>query len=53
MQILFTTLFHLKHKNQAHWNGKYGGEMVGITNDKMDKSNLVHREKKLRCFASF
>ena len=41
----FTTLFHLKHKNQALWNGKYGGEMVRITNDKMDKVISFHREK--------
>ena len=42
---LFCTLFHLKHKNQALWNGKYGGEMVRITNDKMDKVISFHREK--------
>ena len=42
---LFSTLFHLKHKNQALWNGKYGGEMVRITNDKMDKVISFHREK--------
>ena len=42
---LFSTLFHLKHKNQSLWNGKYGGEMVRITNDKMDKVISFHREK--------
>ena len=42
---LFSTLFHLKHINQALWNGKYGGEMVRITNDKMDKVISFHREK--------
>ena len=42
---LYKTLFDLKHKNQALWNGKYGGEMVRITNDKMDKVISFHREK--------
>ena len=42
---LYKTLFDLKHKNQALWNGKYGGEMVRITNNKMDKVISFHREK--------
>ena len=34
---LYKTLFDLKHKNQALWNGKYGGEMIRVVNDKQDK----------------
>ena len=41
---LYKTLFDLKHKNQALWNGKYGGEMVRVTNDKMDKVISFYRE---------
>ncbi|MCX8531171.1 alpha-amylase family glycosyl hydrolase [Chryseobacterium luquanense] len=42
---LYTKLFKLKHKNQALWNGQYGGEMVRIMNDKMDKVISFVREK--------
>ena len=42
---IFTKLFQLKHKNQALWNGKYGGEMNRITSDKMDKVISFAREK--------
>ena len=41
----FKTLFDLKHKNQALWNGKYGGEMIRIVNDKQDKIVSFYREK--------
>ena len=41
----YRTLFDLKHRNQALWNGKYGGEMIRITNDKMDKVVSFYREK--------
>lgn len=41
----YKTLFDLKHRNQALWNGKYGGEMIRITNDKMDKVVSFYREK--------
>ena len=44
-EALYTTLFALKHKNQALWNGKYGGEMVRIMNDKMDQIISFVREK--------
>lgn len=44
-EALYTTLFALKHKNQALWNGKYGGEMVRIMNDKMDQVISFVREK--------
>jgi hypothetical protein len=42
---LYTALFALKHKNQALWNGKHGGEMVRIMNDKMDQVISFVREK--------
>lgn len=42
---LFTKIFHLKHSNQALWNGKYGGEMVRINNDKMSQVISFSREK--------
>lgn len=42
---LYTKLFKLKHKNQALWNGQYGGEMVRIMNDKMDQVISFVREK--------
>lgn len=42
---LYTTLFNLKHKNQALWNGKWGGEMVRITNDQMKNAISFVREK--------
>lgn len=42
---LFTKLFELKHKNHALWNGVYGGAMVRIYNDKMDKIISFSREK--------
>ena len=41
----YKTLFDLKHRNQALWNGKHGGEMIRITNDKMDKVVSFYREK--------
>ncbi|MFY1045984.1 alpha-amylase family glycosyl hydrolase [Chryseobacterium sp. GP-SGM7] len=42
---LYTQLFTLKHKNQALWNGRFGGEMVRIMNDKMDQVISFVREK--------
>lgn len=42
---IFTKLFHLKHKNQALWNGKYGGEMIRVMNDQQDKIISFYREK--------
>ncbi len=41
----YSTLFSLKHKNKALWNGKYGGEMVRIMNDRMDHVISFVREK--------
>lgn len=42
---LFTKLFDLKHNNQALWNGKWGGEMIRIYNDKMENVISLYREK--------
>lgn len=42
---LFTKLFHLKHDNQALWNGKYGGEMIRVVNDHQDQVISFYREK--------
>ncbi len=42
---IYTKLFQLKHKNQALWNGKWGGDMVRIKNDKMNQVISFEREK--------
>ncbi len=42
---IYTKLFHLKHHNQALWNGRWGGEMVRINNDKMGQVLSFVREK--------
>jgi len=42
---LYKKLFDLKHKNHALWNGKYGGVMVRIRNDKMDQVISFSRAK--------
>ena len=42
---IFNKLFHLKHANQALWNGKYGGEMIRVVNDQQDKIISFYREK--------
>lgn len=42
---IYKKLFELKHKNQALWNGKWGGEMVRIYSDKMDQVISFIREK--------
>jgi len=44
-EALYTTLFTLKHQNQALWNGDRGGEMVRIMNDRMDQVISFVREK--------
>ncbi len=44
-EVLFTKLFHLKHANQALWNGKYGGEMIRVVNDQQDQVISFYREK--------
>lgn len=45
LETIYSTLFSLKHKNQALWNGSFGGEMVRIMNDKMDYVISFIREK--------
>jgi len=42
---LYKKLFALKHQNEALWNGAWGGEMIRIYNDKMDKIISFSREK--------
>jgi cyclomaltodextrinase / maltogenic alpha-amylase / neopullulanase len=42
---LYKKLFELKHKNQALWNGGWGGEMVRIYSDKMNDVVSFSREK--------
>lgn len=42
---LYATIFDLKHRNQALWNGRFGGEIVRIMNDKMDQIISFVREK--------
>lgn len=44
-EVLFSKLFHLKHENQALWNGKYGGEMIRVVNDHQDRVVSFYREK--------
>lgn len=41
---MYQKLFKLKHDNQALWNGKYGGEMIRVVNDKQDKIISFYRE---------
>lgn len=42
---LYKKLFDLKHQNQALWNGKEGGVMVRIFNDKLDQVISFSRTK--------
>ena len=42
---LYKTLFALKHKNHALWNGAEGGEMIRIVNDKPGQILSFSREK--------
>ncbi|HLP62960.1 alpha-amylase family glycosyl hydrolase [Flavobacterium sp.] len=42
---LYSKLFALKHKNKALWNGKHGGQMIRIFNDKMDQVISFSRTK--------
>jgi len=35
----------LKHKNQALWNGKWGGEMIRVINNQMNDVLSFYREK--------
>ncbi|WNM18379.1 alpha-amylase family glycosyl hydrolase [Flavobacterium capsici] len=42
---LYKKIFDLKHQNQALWNGKEGGVMVRIFNDKLDQVISFSRTK--------
>lgn len=42
---MYKKMFDLKHTNEALWNGAWGGEMVRLTNDKMDQVISFVREK--------
>lgn len=42
---LFRKLFDLKHRNHALWNGKEGGVMVRVYNDKMEQVISFSRTK--------
>jgi len=42
---LYTKLFTLKHRNEALWNGSYGGEMIRVVSDKPSQIISFYREK--------
>lgn len=42
---IYTKLFELKHKNEALWNGKNGGEMIRIFSDSQDQVISFSRNK--------
>ncbi len=44
-QDFYTTLFDLKDRNEALWNGQYGGEFVKVANDKADSVYSFKRVK--------
>lgn len=41
---IYKTLFQLKKRNRALWNGKWGGEMIRITNDHPNQILSFYRE---------
>ncbi|WP_262149472.1 alpha-amylase family glycosyl hydrolase [Chryseobacterium foetidum] len=41
---MYQKLFKLKHENHALWNGKWGGEMIRVVNNKQDKVISFYRE---------
>lgn len=41
----YATLFDLKDRNEALWNGQYGGEFVKVTNDKPESVYSFKRVK--------
>jgi cyclomaltodextrinase len=41
---IYKTLFKLKKRNRALWNGKWGGEMIRITNDHPNQILSFYRE---------
>lgn len=42
---MYKTLFELKKKNKALWNGSYGGPVVKIPNNKEEDVYAFSREK--------
>lgn len=42
---LYSKLFNLKQRNEALWNGKWGGEMLRIKNNKMQQVLSFVRQK--------
>lgn len=53
---IYKTLFALKHRNQALWNGSFGGEMIQIKNDRPEQVISLYREKnndKILAFFNF
>lgn len=44
-QEFYATLFDLKDRNEALWNGQYGGEFVKVANDKADSVYSFKRVK--------
>lgn len=44
-QSFYTTLFELKHRNQALWNGEHGGDLVKIKTGKDEEVYTFTREK--------
>jgi cyclomaltodextrinase / maltogenic alpha-amylase / neopullulanase len=42
---IYKTMFSLKKRNQALWNGKWGGEMIRLANNHPDKVISFIREK--------
>jgi len=42
---IYKKLFELKHKNQAFWNGRHGGEMIRIFNNKPEQVISFSRTK--------
>lgn len=44
-QDFYATLFDLKDRNEAIWNGQYGGDFVKVANDKADSVYSFKRVK--------
>lgn len=42
---LYRTLFHLKHDNEALWNGNWGGKMIPVPNTRSKKVFSFARKK--------
>jgi len=44
-QEFYSTLFDLKDRNEALWNGQYGGDFIKVANDKADSVYSFKRVK--------